>query len=546
MSGHSVRSESEQAQSAAERLAIDLATLGRLIGEHLPLAVAATQGEAHVLRWANLTFCRLVGAPAEDVIGRPFLEALPDARTDGAAELLERVLRTGEDASSLEPGQLPARGGLPPRSYSVAPLFGDQSRPAGLLVRVDDTTELMLAGERAARDELLEANQRLVLAGLRADEQFEAAAGEVARLNALFESLHEAVTIADTAGRVLLMNPAARALAGLGDQGLDDAAQIIGQLDWRRLDDTPLPPAEWPLTRALRGERFSAVELILVRPDGARLRLLSSGSAIRDDGQTRLAIVLLRDVTALRQLEQTKEEYLALISHDLRQPVTAVMAAAQLLQRQLAREGHGEGAHARRATEILANARRMDAMIQELLESSRLESGTMTLRKQPLELVRLVSNSVNRLGSDRVRVQAESAGGAPVVLADAERIERVLTNLVSNALTYSPPGAPVLVRVGQRDDEAIVSVADQGAGIPPEELARLFQRFTRGHAGPRADAAGLGLGLYIARLIVEAHGGRIWADSDVGKGSTFSFALPRADAPSPSNPGEHGSPTPQP
>jgi NtrC-family two-component system sensor histidine kinase KinB len=166
----------------------------------------------------------------------------------------------------------------------------------------------------------------------------------------------------------------------------------------------------------------------------------------------------------------------------------------------------------------------MDAMIQELLEASRLESGTVPLRTEPVELVRLVEGVIERVGAERVRVQA--LAGGTWVSVDAGKVERVLTNLVSNALKYSPPDSPVVVRVGRADDEVLVSVADRGTGIAPEELSRLFQRFARLRAGPPGEAEGIGLGLYIARLIVEAHGGRIWAESDVGEGSRFTFSLP--------------------
>src|SRR4029079_2888630 len=157
-------------------------------------------------RWVTPAFGGLAGAPATDLIGRPFVEALPAALTDGAADLLERALRSGEEAFHPEPGTAEAHPGVVARSYYVAPLFGAQGRAEGLLVRVDDTVELMLARERAASHELREGNQKLVLAGLRAAEQFEVAAGEVAHLNGLLESLHEAVTIVDVTGRALLMN----------------------------------------------------------------------------------------------------------------------------------------------------------------------------------------------------------------------------------------------------------------------------------------------------------------------------------------------------
>src|SRR5579859_5009272 len=135
-------------------------------------------------------------------------------------------------------------------------------------------------------------------------------------------------------------------------------------------------------------------DLVLVRPDGTRLRLLASGSAIRDKGQVLLAIVVHRDVTAMRLLEQTKEDYLALISHDLRAPLTAVQAEAQLLERQLARDGNVDSAYVNRTTSIVANSRRMNAMIQELLESSLLESGTMAVKPRPIELVGLLHSIV--------------------------------------------------------------------------------------------------------------------------------------------------------
>jgi NtrC-family two-component system sensor histidine kinase KinB len=510
--------------AAPERLAVDLATLARLMGEDLPLAAAATQGEAHLLRWANAAFCRLAGAPAEELLGRPFVEVLPAARTDGAAELLDRILQGVADASGADGPQSRGQVGFPARAYSVAPLVDAQGRTEGLLVRVDETTEPMLARERAASDELRHANQRLLLAGLRAQEQRDEAAGEVAHLNALLESLHEAVTVADATGRVVLMNPAARALCGVVGADLEDATQRVARLDWRRLDGTPLPPDERPIARALRGERFREVELLLACGDAAPVRLLSSGSAIRDEKGILLAIAIHRDVTALRQLEQTKAEYLALISHDLRSPVAAVQGHAQLLVRTFSGEGKGESVHAKRARAIVAGARRIEAMIQELLESSRLESGTMALRRQPVELLGLVGEIADRLDAERVRVRPHSWAGT--VSAEPERLERVVTNLVTNALKYSAPGTPVVVGVAQLGDEAVVSVADQGAGIPPDELPRVFERFRRGRRGQEADAKGLGLGLYIARLIVEAHGGRVWAESEVGKGSTFRFALP--------------------
>ena len=390
-----------------------------------------------------------------------------------------------------------------------------------------------LAAPASSRDdgaeELREANAQLLIAGLQADEQAGDARRNLGDLNALLESLGEAVTIVDATGRLLLMNQAARALVGLPKTSESAPPEIFHRLDRLRLDGTPLPREEWPVNRALRGERFRDVELLLVRPDGARLRLIASGSAIRDDqGQLLLAIVVDRDVTALRQLEQVKEAYLALISHDLRTPLTVVQGQAQLLHRYLVRSGDGDPRLLQGLAVILAQAQRMNAMLVDLLESSRLESSAPRLHQQPTDLAHLVAEMTGRLNAagDLARVRVVATSPPTVVSADPRQIERVLANVISNALKYSPPDSPVVVSIGPSAGEAIVAVADQGAGISPESLPLIFDRFTRVHSDSSAPVEGVGLGLYIARLIIEAHGGRFWAESEVGQGSTFHFALP--------------------
>jgi signal transduction histidine kinase len=169
----------------------------------------------------------------------------------------------------------------------------------------------------------------------------------------------------------------------------------------------------------------------------------------------------------------------------------------------------------------------MEAMIQDLIESSQLESGALLLRLTPIDLSRLAAEVVAQLASaeERRRIRILAPAPGPLVSADAARIERVLLNLLQNALKYSPADAPVELEVRQVAGEAVVGVIDHGAGIPVDELPRLFQRFSRvGEAA--VGPSGFGLGLYIARLIVEAHGGRVWAESEVGTGSRIGFALP--------------------
>ncbi len=242
-------------------------------------------------------------------------------------------------------------------------------------------------------------------------------------------------------------------------------------------------------------------------------------------GQPRFSFVAV-EVTERKLAERAREEYLSLISHDLRQPLTSIIGAAQWLQQ---RPSLAESAReAAMASRIVVSARRMNAMIQNLVESARFEAGTVELQKEPVDLASVTLDVTGRVGSrdDQARLRVEVPEPVPPVLASPEQMERVLVNLISNALKYSPDEQPVVVRIGQAAGKATVSVIDRGIGIAAEDIPYLFQRYFRARAGGTRE--GLGLGLYIARLIVEAHGGMIWVESEPGKGSTFSFSLPLA------------------
>ncbi len=228
----------------------------------------------------------------------------------------------------------------------------------------------------------------------------------------------------------------------------------------------------------------------------------------------------------LEQANGQQDDILRMVSHDLRGPLTVVHGQAELLLRWLARAGLA-GREAHSANTILAAARRMNTMIQDLVDAARLEHGRLTLDLAPLELGPFALKLKEQMASAAERIRVDAGPGLPPVHADAGRLERVLTNLLSNALKYSPPDSEVTLGFALRQGEVVVSVADHGQGIAPEELPHLFQRYFRTLAA-RSHHEGLGLGLYISRMLVEAHGGRIWVESQVGMGSTFSFTLPIA------------------
>jgi len=239
-----------------------------------------------------------------------------------------------------------------------------------------------------------------------------------------------------------------------------------------------------------------------------------------------VAIENVRLVADLRQLGETREEEIKLISHDLRAPLTIILGQAQMLTRLL---DTGSVEAARRACDaIIRGTRRMNALIQDLVDAARLEARPVQLRPEPVNLASfagdLTAHLAGVLPAERIRV--ETAPSLPLVSADPARLERILANLLSNALKYSPPESQITVRVQPGSPgEALVSVADLGIGIAADELPRLFQRFYR--TRETGSTEGLGLGLYITRKLVEAHGGRIWAESPgPGQGATFYFTLP--------------------
>jgi signal transduction histidine kinase len=222
-----------------------------------------------------------------------------------------------------------------------------------------------------------------------------------------------------------------------------------------------------------------------------------------------------------------REDDTALISHDLRNPLSIIMAAAHRLQRAAATPGGGEDI-GELGELIASSAGRMRQMLEEMVEAAYLESAGRALANEPVSMGPLVRGTVEQVDPDgRTRVIA--AAQDAWVEGDQPRLERVVANLLSNALKYSTPGTPIDVQVSRGNGEVVVSVSDQGRGIPAAELPHLFKRFYR--VQRPAGIAGHGLGLYISALVIEARGGWIKAASVEGAGSTFSFGLPALDLP---------------
>ncbi len=258
-----------------------------------------------------------------------------------------------------------------------------------------------------------------------------------------------------------------------------------------------------------------------------RLTLAALGAQEAEDRKRAALEELEKAREELRALKEQRQELLREVSHDLRSPLTAIQGQAQLLQRFLGMSDKVERSR-QSAEAIFSSAKRLNAMIQDLVDAGRLEAGLLQMVPQPVDLRSFVQDLLRRASDtlDTSRINSTIAEGTGRVLADPVRLDQILTNLLSNALKYSSPEDQVTLEARREQDQVIVTVADRGVGILPEELPHIFDRNFRSKRPRKAER--MGVGLFIVRMLVEAHGGSIWAESEPDHGSRFSFTLPVA------------------
>jgi signal transduction histidine kinase len=264
---------------------------------------------------------------------------------------------------------------------------------------------------------------------------------------------------------------------------------------------------------------------------GQEAAVLVNSAPLHDaSGAITGAVAVFQDISALRDLEQTQEEFLSSAAHDLTAPLTAIRGHAGLARLELARLP-AAAATLRRLDQIEAGTLRMARLIDELVDVTRLQMGAaLELNLEPVDLVALVREVVAHqadLSAPQIGVQAELPELWAMV--DAERIERVVSNLLSNAVKYSPHGEAIVVRVAGADRApapvAVIAVQDQGVGIPPDDLPHIFERFRRAE-NVVGRVHGTGIGLASVQQIVEQHGGTVQVESALGAGATFTVQLP--------------------
>ena len=353
-----------------------------------------------------------------------------------------------------------------------------------------------------------------------------------ADLETLVETSPVGVVVFDAAsGRPVSFNREARRIVeGLREPG-HAPEKLLELISCRRADGREVSLAEIPIARQLRtGETVRSEEMVLSLPDGRSVRTLINATPILAEGDgVRSVVVTMQDLAPLDEIERMRADFLGLVSHELRAPLTSIRGSAHTLLQ----DGEElEAAEMREFFRIIEEqAGHMRGLIGDLLDAGRIDSGTLSVAPEPSELAGLVERARNTFvgGGGRHAVLVDLPVDLPAVLADRRRVVQVLNNLFANAARHAPESSPVRVAAVHEDASVAVSVSDEGQGVAPELLPHLFRK----HADAGSGApAGHGLGLAICKGLVEAHGGRIRAESaGPGRGTTITFTLPAAGGP---------------
>jgi PAS domain S-box-containing protein len=325
-------------------------------------------------------------------------------------------------------------------------------------------------------------------------------------------------------GERIEANSRAQQLFGVGPiETIEQCRRLI-----RSPDGQPLELHQFPCERALEGKPASAVECVVSDGKGRTTPVLASSAPIFGaDGSVLGAVVALQDITPVKELERLRAEWSSVVAHDLRQPIGSIVLYADMLA-----QSKGDPKVRMIVDRIRGAAQRVDRMVGDLMDLSRLEARRLELVRERVDVAALVRASVERAAlemPDRP-VELQVAGDVPVADADPDRLAQVLENLLTNAVKYGDGGTPIVVAVGRDDAQIAVSVTNRGKPFAPDELATLFQRFQRTDSAKLQRIKGSGLGLYITRSLVEAHGGRISVESPSHGQITFRFTLPAAAA----------------
>ncbi|WP_296952753.1 ATP-binding protein [uncultured Massilia sp.] len=482
----------------------------------------------HRFTYANAVLLQMWGRTWDEAIGKNCLElGYPDWHAAMHDREIEQVKATRQGIRGVVPFE--GTFGLRYYDYIFVPVIGPDGEVEAVAGTTRDVTELKHA------EEALVASQQQALGAARAAE------AERQRLDAFLQAVPVGITYCNADGGIELVNATTRQLWGrpLAGATPEECVPRGWWADDSPREGQPIGPQDWALARALRGEEVEG-DLVEAEPFGPapqRRRLLLRATAVRDGaGAITGAVVAQIDVTervrveaALRDANRRKDEFLAMLAHELRNPLAPISAAAQVL-----RIAPHDAAKVRNFAELIGRqVNHMTALVNDLLDVSRVTRGVVQFEKDAVDMRSVVASAAEQVhplvDASRHRLLLDAGAVPAIVLGDRARLIQVVANLLANAAKYTAPGGHLALAVETGAHAVTIRVRDDGSGIEPALLPHIFELFTQGKRTPDRAQGGLGLGLALARTIVAAHDGRIEAHSaGPGQGSCFTVTLPLA------------------
>jgi PAS domain S-box-containing protein len=511
------RSELFEAERTARALSQQLARTGSVLATELDPAAVLDEVVQQAPALLDADACAVLTLEDDElVVGAAFGESTEDvvgARVGTTALLSGDVFQSCSPVAVVDAAaddHLAGADLLIEAGYSAylgVPLFGPEGAPAGVLA-------VYSRRPRTWRTEEIEALQALAgntSAALANAELYSRVSLEKERSVAILANIADGIVAVDRDGRVVLWNAAAEHITGVPQE--EAVGHTTIQVLQRDLESGDEAPAGQRLVSILRG--------------GEEVWLSLSEAVMRDPlGGVAGRIFAFRDISADRMVEQVKSDFVAAVSHELRTPLTSIYGFAETLLRQDV--PFGEEDRRTFLGYIASESERLTEIVDQLLNVARLDAGDLQVELGRIDVGSVVSEVVETVEGDDHRFEIDLPEEPLAAEADPEKVRQVFNILVENALRYSPRGGKVTVGVRRNADRVEVRVVDEGTGIPASEREWIFRKFYRAESAARDGAAGTGLGLFIAKELVNAMGGRIWVDSTEGEGSSFAFELPAA------------------
>lgn len=499
---------------AEEALRESRADLYRVLMQ-APSGVAFLKGPELVFNLANSRYQEIFGK-GQPIIGKPMRKALPQV-SEATHHIFERVYYTGEPFSAREYKSSVLGDGPGQEVYfnfSIQRICNAQGEPEGVIVIGDEVTEQVK--DRLARDELTKQLQTIV------------------------ENMSEGLILSDQNGKMLLWNPAACKLHGF--KSADDVFEYLSSFSklfqLYSIEGDVLELSDWPMARILKGESLIGYEVIVERLDTSDRWIGSySGSPIYNQkGNLVMAVMTIRDVTSrldtereLKNAINSRDEFLSIISHELKTPLTSLKLQNQSAIRKIKKGNIGDLSPDKLSILFDKNENQINRVIRlvdDMLDLTRIQSGKFSYNFIKCDLSEIVVDVYERFKEQFESTETlltNQSTSSVVGYFDRDRIEQVIVNLLTNALKYGK-GQAVTIKLEAHDNIGRLEVIDHGIGISPENFEVIFKKYER--VVSANEVSGLGIGLFICREIVAAHGGKIWVESTIGEGSKFIAELP--------------------